>query len=119
MCKCIVEAGQLIGLHLLSITNKWGERPIFTAALHNRKPAFDAADEAYSHDTEKPYQFLRRTVGAGDTVLRAAIKREHFDLAFHMIKVYPDLVDKSDVKGLTPLHVLASKPSAFRSGVRL
>ncbi|KAK4281207.1 hypothetical protein QN277_012729 [Acacia crassicarpa] len=123
MCQCILEKGQQMGLDLLSIANKWGETPIFTAALYDRKPVFlflhDAAKDAYPQDIEKPYQFLRRTDGSGDTALHSVIRREHFDLAFHMIKLYPDLVGKYDVKGMTPLHVLASKPSAFRSGVRL
>ncbi|KAK4281204.1 hypothetical protein QN277_012726 [Acacia crassicarpa] len=123
MCKFILEKGQQMGLDLLSITNKWGETPIFTAALYDRKPVFiflhDAAKDAYPQDTEKPYQFLRRTDGSGDTALHSVIRREHFDLAFHMIILYPDLVGKSNEKGITPLHVLASKPSAFRSGLQL
>ncbi|KAK4256224.1 hypothetical protein QN277_009118 [Acacia crassicarpa] len=123
MCECIVKAGQHMGLDLLSITNKWGETPIFTAALHDSKLVFiflhDAAEDAYPRDTEKPYQFLGRTDGSGDTALHSAIGREHFELAFHMMKLYPDLMGRSNVKGITPLHVLASKPSAFRSGLPL
>ncbi|KAI9118969.1 hypothetical protein K1719_009644 [Acacia pycnantha] len=125
MCECIVKAGQHMEnlQDLLSITNIWGETPIFTAALYDRKPVFIflhvAAKDAYLPDTEKPYQFLKRTDGSGDTALHSAIRREHFDLAFHMIILYPDLVDQHDAKGMTPLHVLASKPSAFRSGLQL
>lgn len=87
MCQCIVEAGQSMGLDLLSITNKWGETPVFTAALHNRKPAFiflhRAAIETSLEDPDKPFKFLRRTGGAGDTALHSAIRREHFGEHHH------------------------------------
>ncbi|XP_054807205.1 uncharacterized protein LOC129309601 isoform X2 [Prosopis cineraria] len=123
MCKCIVEAVDEMGLDLLSITNKLGETPIFTAAIHNRKPAFIFLYEAVTHrcepHSEKPNQLLRRTGGTGDTVLHSAIRREHFDLALHIIQRCPDLMEKFNVNGMTPLHVLASKPSAFRSSCSL
>ncbi|KAL6335053.1 hypothetical protein AAG906_026433 [Vitis piasezkii] len=41
------------------------------------------------------------------------------DLAFQIIHHYRDLVDSVDENGLTPLHLLASKPTAFRSGTPL
>ena len=41
------------------------------------------------------------------------------DLAILIIDLYEDLVNYVDDKGLTPLHVLASKPTAFRSGTHL
>ncbi|XP_054804857.1 uncharacterized protein LOC129307926 [Prosopis cineraria] len=123
MCECIVDAGNELGLDLLSITNKLGETPIFTAALHNRKPAFiflyEAATHRYGQNSERPYILLRRTGDTGDTVLHSAIRREHFDLAFHIIRLYPYLMAKFNVNGMTPLHVLASKPSVFRSGCSL
>ncbi|RVW35663.1 hypothetical protein CK203_108170 [Vitis vinifera] len=55
----------------------------------------------------------------GRTILHCAIAREYFDLAFLIIHLYGDLVDSVDENGLTPLHLLASKPTAFRSGTPL
>ncbi|CBI17671.3 unnamed protein product, partial [Vitis vinifera] len=44
---------------------------------------------------------------------------EYFDLSLLIIHLYEDLVNYVDEKGLTPLHVLAGKPTAFRSGTHL
>ena len=42
----------------------------------------------------------------------------HFTgLAFQIIQMYPKLVHSVNVKGRTPLHVLATKPAAFASGI--
>lgn len=38
------------------------------------------------------------------------------DLAFRIIHMYEKLVNYVNDQGLSPLHILASKPSAFRSG---
>ncbi|XP_054789463.1 uncharacterized protein LOC129295002 [Prosopis cineraria] len=122
MCKCIVEAGHRMGLYLLtSYYNKWGQNPIFVAALDDRKHAFfyllKAAEDFLPGI--QPDQLLR-SAGLRDTVLHSAIKREHCELAFHIIRKYPgQLLDRCNAKGMTPLHVLASKPSAFRSGRHL
>lgn len=37
-------------------------------------------------------------------------------LAFQIIRYYPDLVFSVNENGLTPLHILASKPHVFKSG---
>jgi len=41
------------------------------------------------------------------------------DLAFQIIHLYGDLVNSVNESGLTPLHLLANKPSVFKSGGRL
>ncbi|KAK2998973.1 hypothetical protein RJ639_024646 [Escallonia herrerae] len=41
------------------------------------------------------------------------------DLANEIIRDYPDVVNFNNEQGLSPLHILASKPSAFRSGCHL
>ena len=38
------------------------------------------------------------------------------DLAFRIIRLYENPVNSFNYLGLTPFHILASKPSAFRSG---
>lgn len=40
-------------------------------------------------------------------------------LAFQIIRCYPELVNSVNENGLTPLHILASKPNAFKSSSRL
>lgn len=41
------------------------------------------------------------------------------DLAFQIICLYEDLVNYVNEEGYSPLHLLASKPSAFKSGSHL
>ncbi|KAK9020121.1 hypothetical protein V6N11_054614 [Hibiscus sabdariffa] len=55
----------------------------------------------------------------GDTFLHAALKGEFFGLAFQIILKYPELANSVNENGCTPLHILATKPSAFPSGRRL
>ncbi|KAI9122555.1 hypothetical protein K1719_006395 [Acacia pycnantha] len=113
MCKCIVEAAKNMGEDLLGITNKWGENPMFVAVLDNRKQAF-----IYFHGAYDKAEDLPRSA-KGDTILHAAIRREHYDLAFHILQLYPDLAGSLNEMGMTPLHILASKPPAFKSGSHL
>lgn len=41
------------------------------------------------------------------------------DLAFQIIKLYTDLANSVNEQGISPLHLLAAKPSAFKSGSHL
>ncbi|KAJ7972741.1 Ankyrin repeat-containing protein [Quillaja saponaria] len=99
---------------LVGSRNNEGETPLFLAALHGHKDAF-----LFLHTTcpDKIIQHCRRN--GGQTILHCTIQREYFDLAIHIISLYEELVNLVDEKGVTPLHVLASKPSAFRSGNHL
>ncbi|KAK4280035.1 hypothetical protein QN277_011713 [Acacia crassicarpa] len=111
MCVAIAEA-QVRGGNTLMVEarNEKGETPLFLAALHGHKDAF-----LYLHIL-CPDQSRRlwKRAGDGETVLHCTIRREHFDLAFHSILMYKDdIVGSVDEKGITPLHILASKPSAF------
>ena len=40
-------------------------------------------------------------------------------LAFQIIQKEEDLMDSFDREGISPLHVLAEKPTAFRIGIHL
>ncbi|KAK7303003.1 hypothetical protein RJT34_13902 [Clitoria ternatea] len=119
MCECIAEAEA----SLLSIRNVDGETPLFLAALHGRKEAFLALHYIHiSHNdpethTANYYSICRRI--DGDTILHSAIANDYFDLAFQIIHLYKDLVNMVNENGLSPLHLLANKPSVFRSGSRL
>ncbi|KAI9119024.1 hypothetical protein K1719_009699 [Acacia pycnantha] len=118
MCNGIVDAATKMSVDLLRIANEWGETPLFVAALYDRKHAFIYLflEAHYIHGQKVD---LLTSSFNGDTVLHSAIRREHFDLAFHILQLCPDLVRRYNVKGMTPLHILASKPSAFRSGYHL
>lgn len=108
MCKCIADAlPDLIGAR-----NHDSETPLFLAALHGKKEAFIRLDEICGLDKGNTY--CRRN--DGDTILHCAIAGEYFDLAFQIIRRYKNLVNSVNEQGLSPLHLLATKHSAFRSG---
>lgn len=75
MCKRIVEAAKNMGENLLVITNKWGENPMFVAVLDNRKQAF-----LYLHGASDKGEDMLPRSAKGDTVLHAAIRREHYGI---------------------------------------
>ncbi|XP_028758443.1 uncharacterized protein LOC114717472 [Neltuma alba] len=117
MCKSIVMAASKLGADglLLRVLNRWDENPIFVAVLDNRKHAFIYFLKAFNTVEDELLMSPRN----GDTVLHSAIRREHYELAFHIIRKCPQLTGKCNEKGVTPLHILVSKPSAFRSGSHL
>ncbi|KAG2395919.1 uncharacterized protein HKW66_Vig0067050 [Vigna angularis] len=102
---------------LLSMRNVDGETPLFLAALHGRKEAFLFLHYRYTSDNTDRYSYCRRY--DGDTILHSAIAGDYFDLAFQIIHLYGDLVNLVNESGLTPLHLLANKPSVFKSGCHL
>ncbi|XP_054796559.1 uncharacterized protein LOC129301951 [Prosopis cineraria] len=111
MCVSIAEADQ--GNHKpIEARNKKGETPLFLAALHGHMEAFLYL---YSRCPDKSSGPCKRT-SDGETVLHCTIRREHFELAFEIIRLYGDqIVGSVDEKGTTPLHILANKPSSFES----
>ncbi|XP_061342678.1 uncharacterized protein LOC133288872 [Gastrolobium bilobum] len=114
MCHCIASKAP----SLLSIRNVDGETPLFLAALHGRKEAFLSLHYHCHANPKTPnYSICRRN--DGDTILHCAIAGDYFDLAFQIIHLYEDLANWVNERGSSPLHILASKPSAFRSGSRL
>ncbi|KAL9321057.1 hypothetical protein ACSQ67_012896 [Phaseolus vulgaris] len=116
MCEYIASAEA----SLLCMRNVDGETPLFLAALHGRKEAFLFLHYLSNNNHPQPlnyYSNCRRT--DGDTILHSAIAGDYFDLAFQIIHLYGDLVNSVNQSGLTPLHLLANKPSVFKSGDRL
>ncbi|XP_011082647.1 uncharacterized protein LOC105165364 [Sesamum indicum] len=97
---------------LIGIRNRNGETPFFLAALNGRMEAFLCLH--YLLRSGEGYEYCRRK--NGETILHSAISREYFDLAFQIIHHYGKLVNWVDEQGRTPLHILARKPYAFRSG---
>ncbi|KAF7818356.1 serine/threonine-protein phosphatase 6 regulatory ankyrin repeat subunit B-like [Senna tora] len=121
MCHLIAN----VDPSLVDIRNADGETPLFLAALHGKKQAFlllhyirnpPPRDELINKSA--PFYANSRRNG-GDTILHCAIAGDYFDLAFQIIHLYGELVNSVNEMGLSPLHLLAAKPSAFRSGSRL
>ncbi|XP_034690312.1 uncharacterized protein LOC117917942 isoform X2 [Vitis riparia] len=114
MCKCIAaEYPELVG-----VRNNENETPLFLTALHGMKDAFLCLSNICSSTANnKVYEYLRRS--DGENSLHCAITGEYFDLAFTIIHEYPDLVNYVNERGISPLHLLASKATLFRSGTRL
>ncbi|KAL6335113.1 hypothetical protein AAG906_026493 [Vitis piasezkii] len=111
MCKCITDKDR----KLVGFPNSKAETPLFLAALRGQKEAF-----LFLHgmcESSERHDYCRRDDGRN--ILHCVIDEEYFDLAFQIIHQYRDLVDSVDENGLTPLHLLASKPTAFRSGTPL
>ncbi|XP_030946131.1 uncharacterized protein LOC115970679 [Quercus lobata] len=111
MCECIAR----VDPSLVGARNDDNETPFFLAALSGKKDAFLRLHQICG--TENGYEYSRRK--DGDTILHCAIAGDYFELAFRIIHLYEKLVNSFNEKGWTPLHLLASKPSAFRSGSHL
>ncbi|KAL5863954.1 hypothetical protein ACOSQ3_001468 [Xanthoceras sorbifolium] len=109
MCKCIAD----VDISLVGARNQDSETPFFLAALNCHKHVFLCL-----HFLGKQgYDYCRRK--DGETILHSAISGDYFDLAYQIIHLYGELVNSVNVQGLSPLHLLAAKPSAFRSGSHL
>ncbi|KAK7305080.1 hypothetical protein VNO77_42979 [Canavalia gladiata] len=112
MCKCIIgENGER--KDLIKVMNKRGETPLFRSVLTCQTQTF-----LYLHHVSKGMDVSLRN-NDDDTILHCAIWREFLDLAIIIIHCYPQLLDKRNKDGVTPLKVLASRPSAFKSGTNL
>ncbi|XP_042986682.1 uncharacterized protein LOC122315052 isoform X2 [Carya illinoinensis] len=103
---------------LVGCKNNNQETPLFMAALHGKKAAFFCLHSICQLVAGRGRLLYSRRKN-GDTILHCAIAGDYFDLAFQIIKLYPELASLVNEEGLTPLHLLASKPSAFRSSSQL
>ncbi|KAJ9697577.1 hypothetical protein PVL29_009416 [Vitis rotundifolia] len=118
MCECITgEYKQLLGKR-----NKKSETPLFLAVRHGKKDVFLWLYKEFENDTA-----AHECCGieSGGTVLHCAIEGGYFDLAFQIIQMDENpnlkgkhLMDYLD-NGKSPLHLLAEKPTAFRSWIHL
>ncbi|XP_027340974.1 uncharacterized protein LOC113854267 [Abrus precatorius] len=112
MCKCIIgEHGER--KDLIKVMNNKGETPLFRAVLTCQTQTF-----VYLHHVSKDIE-VPLTNNDGDTILHVAIWREFLDLAVIITHCYPKLIDTYNKDKATPLKVLASRPSAFKSGTNL
>ncbi|KAJ6938720.1 hypothetical protein NC651_005222 [Populus alba x Populus x berolinensis] len=111
MCTCIARQDP----SLVGVRNNDNETPFFSAALHGEKEAFLRLHSICGPEKGRSYYRGKD----GETILHVTISREYFDLSFQIIQLYGELVNFVDHRGTTPLHLLASKPTAFRSGSHL
>ncbi|XP_075640714.1 uncharacterized protein LOC142612514 [Castanea sativa] len=110
---------------VLGMHNIRGESPLFLAAFHGHKKIFLyfhlnilLGNSKFSNtDPESIDPAYLRT--DGETILHCAIRWEYFDLAFEILDLEPMLAYFVNEQGITPLHLLASKPAVFRSGFHL
>ncbi|CAL1389823.1 unnamed protein product [Linum trigynum] len=107
---CVSIAGR--DKALVGVRNDESETPLFLAAVHGMKEAFLRMHQICgAEDCRRHYRGKD-----GETILHVAIAGEYFELAYQIIVLYKELVNAVNTHGKTPLHLLASKPGAFRSG---
>ncbi|CAI0448842.1 unnamed protein product [Linum tenue] len=107
---CVSIAGR--DKALVGVRNDESETPLFLAAVHGMKEAFLRMHQICgAEDCRRHYRGKD-----GETILHVAIAGEYFELAYQIIVLYKELVNAVNTQGKTPLHLLASKPGAFRSG---
>ncbi|KAJ9697568.1 hypothetical protein PVL29_009410 [Vitis rotundifolia] len=111
MCKCITDECK----ELLGRRNREGDTPLLRAVRYGKKEAFLSLYGMCEGNTATGYCKNYD----GKNVLHLAIEGGHMDLAFQIIHEEEDLMDSFDREGISPLHVLAEKPTAFRSGIHL
>ncbi|MBA0871028.1 hypothetical protein Goshw_020330 [Gossypium schwendimanii] len=111
MCKRIASKVP----DLITNCNEQNATPLFLAALFGHQEAFLCLHflcegNPLDAGSRKPN---------GDTFLHVAIQGEFFGLAFQIVRIYPELAKDRNEDGFTPLHILATKPNAFKSSCRL
>ncbi|KAG8481152.1 hypothetical protein CXB51_025911 [Gossypium anomalum] len=111
MCKRIASKVP----DLITNCNEQNATPLFLAALFGHQEAFLCLHflckgNPLDAGSRKPN---------GDTFLHVALQGEFFSLAFQIVRKYPELAKDRNEDGFTPLHILATKPNAFKSSCRL
>ncbi|XP_047311673.1 protein ACCELERATED CELL DEATH 6-like [Impatiens glandulifera] len=112
---------------LLEKRNKRGETALFRAARYGKGYMFRNLEakvkdflisKRFQGDelVEARLKFYQRDDKT--TILHISIITEHFDLALHIAKEYPYLVNNRDEDGMTALQLLACNSSAFKNGVK-
>ncbi|EEF41354.1 ankyrin repeat-containing protein, putative [Ricinus communis] len=111
MCYFIAK----VDPYLVGARNEEGETPLFWATQFGKTDAFLCLHSICGPDQVRSYYRKKD----GETILHVAIGGEFFDLAFQIIVLYEELVNSRDQEGITSLHLLATKPNAFRSRAHL
>ncbi|KAI5409055.1 hypothetical protein KIW84_054753 [Lathyrus oleraceus] len=123
ICECIIgKNGER--KYLIDIDNNDGESPLFLAALSWQKQTFvylfNFKPSESDCNVDGNYSYSKDLIRSnGDSILHCAIKREFFDLALIIIDKYPNLIVIPNRHGFSPLKLLATRPSAFKSGCNM
>ncbi|XP_022931020.1 uncharacterized protein LOC111437341 isoform X3 [Cucurbita moschata] len=111
MCEAIASKHN----GLVDRRNNDDKTPLFLAAAYGNKDAFFCLYN-FCRDDASRISANCRVKQDGDTVLHNALSDEHFDLAFQLINMHKEAISWVNEAGLTPIHVLARKPTSFKSG---
>ncbi|KAL5060151.1 hypothetical protein RYX36_031755 [Vicia faba] len=123
ICECIIGMnGER--KYLIDIDNNNGESPLFLAALSWQKRTFvylfNFKPSKSDCDVGGNYSYSKDLIRSnGDSIIHCAIRREFFDLALIIIDKYPDLIVIANRHGFSPLKLLATRPSTFKSGCKM
>ncbi|KAA8516904.1 hypothetical protein F0562_017278 [Nyssa sinensis] len=109
MCKLFADKNPT----LINSRNKDGETPLLSAVLYGRKEAYLCLHQLSCKPGGK-YLCLGRREN-GDSILHCAISFDYFELALLIIENHSELLSYINAKSFSPLHLLATKPNAFRS----
>ncbi|XP_055813980.1 uncharacterized protein LOC129883354 [Solanum dulcamara] len=94
---------------LVFARNNLGETPLYVAASSGEKDVFNLlANCDFSEVTMKRND--------GKTVLHATVAHDCYDLAIHIVNLYPEIVNERDDEKMSALNVLATKKLSFKSG---
>ncbi|XP_059634704.1 uncharacterized protein LOC132277027 isoform X2 [Cornus florida] len=112
-----VEAAKLLVAHNPDLTNTWNGSllPLHVAAGYAHREMVSYLLTVTRDDME-PNLFADES---GAKLLNLVIVAEFYDVALHLVRLYPRLATLRSSAGNTALSMLAGKPSAFPSGSRL
>ncbi|XP_031262145.1 uncharacterized protein LOC116120324 [Pistacia vera] len=104
---------------LLEVINNEGETPLFKAAAYGQTEVVSyLAGESCTNGQLKDIHRMKKKPET--SILHAAIQGENFETALFLLKeVDESLATAVDGNGMTSLELLATMPSAFRSGYRM
>ncbi|XP_028753390.1 uncharacterized protein LOC114712984 [Neltuma alba] len=96
-----------------------GETPLFLAALNGKKEAFLWLHYQHMRSSGVSSTNIAHCIrDNNDTILHCAIAEGHIDVAIEIVHLYKDHLKEMmgrNKEGLSPLHLLAAKRSAFKS----
>ncbi|KAM3688741.1 hypothetical protein ACJW31_10G173900 [Castanea mollissima] len=119
---CFLLIRSFNSIQPLGMQNNRGESPLFLAAFHGHKNIFLCLHVFFllgnSNTDSKSIDPAYLRCFDGETILHCAIRWEYFDMAFEILNVEPGLACSVSGQGITPLHLLASKPAVFKIGFR-